>query len=63
MFTKLWDDFWKDFPENPDEIENIENVIFRNKYGVWVMAILPPNEEKPIVVRVDYNPWTGEKLI
>ena len=57
-----WVKFWKDFDDDPDEIKDVEGLIFQDKTGVWKMAILPPNTVEGIVVQVDFNPWTGERL-
>lgn len=61
-WTKFWVNIWVDCADDPGEVGEIEGVIFQKKNGDWVMAVLAPNSNMPMVVKVDFNPWTGEKL-
>lgn len=61
-WTEFWNNFWQDLEENPDNIEDVEGVIFKKKNGDWVMVVVGPNSSTPMVVKVDCNPWSGEDL-
>jgi len=57
-----WGKFWEGMPENSDDIQDIEGIIFRKNNGVWVMVVTIPNSFEVMSIAVDYNPFTGEKL-
>lgn len=57
-----WDDFWKDFNENEEKIDDINGVIFRDGKGRWKTVVLIPNSSNVMVIPVYYDPFTGKKL-
>lgn len=61
-WSEFWSNFWQDFDDDPDKIKDVEGVVFQKKNGDWVMVVLAPNSHTPLVVKVDYHPWTGEEL-
>lgn len=61
-WTEFWTKFWEDFSDKPNDFKDVENIIFQKKNGDWVMVVLGPNSNTPMVVKVDYNPWSGEEL-
>lgn len=61
-WSEFWNNFWQDFEEDPANIEDVEGVIFKKKNGDWVMVVVAPNGNTPMVVEVDCNPWSGEDL-
>lgn len=61
-WTDFWSNFWKDFSDKPNDFKDVENIIFQKKNGEWVMVVVSPNSNKPRVVKVTHNPWSGEEL-
>jgi len=57
-----WETFWKSFSEEPEEIKDIEGLVFKNKSGTWVANFLVPNSKDIVSCAIDYDPWTGNKL-
>lgn len=57
-----WNEFWKSFPEDIDDIDDVQELIFRSKTGIWRGVMVIPNSFDVLDIPFYYNPFTGEKL-
>lgn len=62
QWNEFWVKFWEDFSDKPNDFAEVENIIFQKLNGDWVMVVVAPNSNTPMIVKVDYNPWSGEEL-